>query len=48
MKLEVEYDQLKHQLSPTHQKASSSPGRISAITSPNLLLVDFRTIGYSI
>ena len=26
MKLEVEYDQLKHQLSPLHQKASSSPG----------------------
>jgi hypothetical protein len=26
MKLEVEYDQLKHQLSPVHQKASSSPG----------------------
>ncbi|CAF2211967.1 unnamed protein product [Rotaria magnacalcarata] len=27
MKLEVEYDQLKHQLSPMHQKASSSPER---------------------
>lgn len=27
MKLEVEYDQLKHQLSPMHQKMSSSPGR---------------------
>ncbi|CAF1205768.1 unnamed protein product [Rotaria sordida] len=27
MKLEVEYDQLKHQLSPMHQKVSSSPER---------------------
>jgi hypothetical protein len=26
MKLEVEYDQLKHQLSPHHEKAASSPG----------------------
>lgn len=26
MKLEVEYDQLKHQLAPPNQKASSSPG----------------------
>jgi hypothetical protein len=28
MKLEVEYDQLKHQLSPHHDKMSSSPGTI--------------------
>ena len=27
MKLEVEYDQLKHQLSPIHEKNSSSPGK---------------------
>jgi hypothetical protein len=31
MRLEVEYDQLKHQLSPVHQKASSSPGIIQAM-----------------
>jgi len=39
MKLEVEYDQLKHQLSPVHQKASSSPGIISSIIYINLLFV---------
>ena len=37
MKLEVEYDQLKHQLSPIHQKASTSPGRILSFTIKNEL-----------
>ncbi|UJR09115.1 hypothetical protein I4U23_013362 [Adineta vaga] len=29
MRLEVEYDQLKHQLTPAHQKASTSPERLA-------------------
>jgi hypothetical protein len=36
MKLEVEYDQLKHQLSPVHQKAALSPGKIPSIISIDL------------
>ena len=39
MKLEVEYDQLKHQLSPVHQKAASSPGIISSTIYSNLLFL---------
>ncbi len=44
MKLEVEYDQLKHQLSPVHQKAASSPGTISSIICiPLTLLIPERS-----
>jgi len=35
MRLEVEYDQLKHQLSPIHKKASSSPGMNSTTNDAN-------------
>ena len=48
MKLEVEYDQLKHQLSPVHQKASTSPGTMNDEHSWDLLDHFCRTFGYSI
>ncbi len=48
MKLEVEYDQLKHQLSPVHQKASSSPGMIQSTVYANLsfLILERSTVPY--